>query len=157
MFMDFKEPEGMEEAFQRRTSLGAEVMRLQRLMGDKAKFVQMPKAEAAARRKDLADAREKVVLELNAVKDWIRRASNSKKHDRVTTLAELGGIESGVNLADKARRAFGEMWDYVRAVENEVVALRVENEGLRARVAELNGQHLATAPGSGVDEWRDND
>lgn len=127
-----------------------------------SKIIQVVNAELNMQRKsrslldkDYDRWRVKQISKLAEVKEQLevvkvilhRFATDDNEEKRKACLISPVGKE----LVQSSKKAVGELWDYIRALETTIEQLKLENDVLKQNINELT----TNAPGEGWDEWRD--
>ncbi len=155
--VSFAEPESFDAGYNRKLELTALVAKIQNefssLNKDRQKytFLQMENRKAELRNRLAANNEE-----LRYIKGWLATKGQESRRERRKFFLEQGGTGRGTSLLKEATRAYTEVVHYVKSLEDEIIELRNENTALRDKLDSI--EHGSTvAPGSSVDEWRDQD
>lgn len=144
----YVEPSNLEEAKAERARLSLIVQTVNSELAQQRKSRSMIDTEydrwRAKQMRKLAEVTEKLQLVKSLIHKFATAEDEEKRKACLLT-------PIGAELVIASKKASNELWDYIRALEQTIESLKLENDVLKHRVHELT----TNAPGDGWDEWRD--
>lgn len=145
----FDPPINMEEAHARRIKLKDACLAMQRTL--------LSLSDRSPERRRIIDICQLKQAELSRLKEWMR------EENRRTARSVAGSEGLATDIKARAQRSLNELMDLTNGQSQRIRELEADNEGLESTIQLLRSRlvhyepdaGVLSAPGVGIDEWRE--